>query len=814
MTTPTPLPLPAPLAAAVHRIKQAVRAAAERTVESLGLSAMGAANVYQRDALLAAQFELNRKLGPFVQAFSDAFDHQVQRERRGSQGGSADPASWDHLSLVEDRELEIKVQAERFGLEITHACEWELRELESYVGSVLGHHRVDRELNPLRPENVGHGVIRAVDAVADRPEVRRVLERELNRSLTAVLRTTYGEIVSEMRKAGIQPVSLTVRTTEDRGGSGDALGRDRGADRSGDSTRSVHGGLRDAGHSGHSGHAGHSSQAPLGPRSRSAESDGGPGSRHGGEGIGRRPGSRGTPIGQIDPGMMDLLRRLTQLEPAGGGDGGGASHWGADSATGVFGSSSGAGAVTNLIHANREELQRASRGAIDHMVIDVIGNLFDQILSDPKVPPQLARQIARLQLPVLRAALGDTTFFSSRKHPVRLFINRIASLGNGFDDFGTPQAQTFLAKVRDLVQEIVKGDFDQIETYELRLAALEAFVADEARATVEEQQAGAVALLQQREEAMRLDRHYAQQLEDELQPLAGPAFVRDFVARVWSRVILKAAQRDGVTSERVRLLRSAGRELFMSVQPKTSPAQRKAFLADLPKLMQQLNEGLNSIGWPDDRRRAFFGQLMPAHAEALKAQTGRVLDFNMMARQVEQVLERGLPTRADLPPVGPTDPGTPEDPAAPAFTREEATRLGLIDEAAIDWNGKVDIDLSAEPEVSAVDLELPGLPAPAEPVEPASGRTLADHVQIGFSYQMHVEGDWQKVRLAHVSPGRSFFVFTRGHRHQRTISLTHRMLVRLCETGRMRAFEGAQLLERATARTRRQLAALGAQDAR
>jgi Protein of unknown function (DUF1631) len=246
------------------------------------------------------------------------------------------------------------------------------------------------------------------------------------------------------------------------------------------------------------------------------------------------------------------------------------------------------------------------------------------------------------------------------------------------------------------------------------------------------------------------------------------------------------------------------------VQPKATPAHRKAFLAELPKLMQELTEGMNLIAWPEAQRRAFFGQLMPAHAEALKAQSGRILDFNMLARQVEQVLERGMPTRADLPPASAADPVAPDDTAAPAFTRDEAQRLGLIDEASIDWNGKVDIDLSAEPEVTAVDLELPGLPAPTGPIEPASGGSLANHVQIGFSYQMHVEGDWQKVRLAHVSPGRSFFVFTRGQRHQRTISLTHRMLVRLCETGRMRAFEGAQLLERATARTRRQLASISA----
>jgi hypothetical protein len=47
--------------------------------------------------------------------------------------------------------------------------------------------------------------------------------------------------------------------------------------------------------------------------------------------------------------------------------------------------------LPNLIHAHRDELRQASRRPLDHMVIDVIGFLFDQILADPKVPPQMAR---------------------------------------------------------------------------------------------------------------------------------------------------------------------------------------------------------------------------------------------------------------------------------------------------------------------------------------------------------------------------------------------------------------------------------------
>jgi hypothetical protein len=105
-----------------------------------------------------------------------------------------------------------------------------------------------------------------------------------------------------------------------------------------------------------------------------------------------------------------------------------------------------------------------------------------------------------------------------------------------------------------------------------------------------------------------------------------------------------------------------------------------------------------------------------------------------------------------------------------------------------------------------VDIDLSV--ATPDPTEPSHGPQLMDHLRVGFAYQMHLKDEWQKVRLSYVSSGRSFFVFTHGKRHQETLSLTARMLARMCETGRLRAFENSYLLERATARARKQLAAL------
>jgi hypothetical protein len=458
------------------------------------------------------------------------------------------------------------------------------------------------------------------------------------------------------------------------------------------------------------------------------------------------------------------------------------------------------------------------------MVIDVVGSLFDQILSDTRVPPQMARQIARLQLPVLRVALSDPTFFSSRRHPVRRFVNRIASLACAFDDFDDGPGKQFLERVRALVQEIVEGDFDQVDIYTSKLAVLEAFIAEQTHG--EPQSRGAAVTLGSKESELRLQQRYMMQLQGALQPLALPAYLNDFLPQVWGQALVLAVTRDGPDSDRAKRYRRVGRDLVMSIMPKGSPMLRKKFLMALPPLMKDLNEGLALVGWPDAAQRDFFSKLLPAHAESLKGPPQSELDHNMMVKQLEAIFNTPVPGRETLSNADPV-PEVDADVIARRFSPAEAKSVGLITESAVDWSGVVDIDLGAEDDAASrndtgpdttpgdaaiarfealdIDLSLTG----ADPAEPSRGPQLFDHIKLGFAYQMHLKDEWQKVRLTHVSAGRSFFVFTRGKKHQETISMTARMLSRMCETGRMRALESAYLMERATQRARKQLAALG-----
>ena len=849
--------------AAISHLKTTTAAVADRVSTHLGTLASAALRIFERDLLISAQLDLRRHMSTFVLVFGDTLSKRVTREISPNResGRSLAETDWMSLSLVGDAEVEEQMSSDRISQSITHACEWELRDLAAFTGSLLGIGRADQERNPLRAEVLGASVFRAIESVTNEREVRKILAREMGLAMSRAMPNAYADILKDFRARGVQPVSLSVRGVE---GPGNELARDR--------VNSGYASLRDSGPSG--------SGSLFGPTTTTADLDsgqGGFGARTGGPGLAglpprsggpgpagagtstlnRDPSARGsTSFGnpnagagrftprpgvsaQADAELMSLIRRLTFLATRPGDLGGPVSTsspgLGRGSGLGsLSGAATGPGGLNeglsglmavNMIRQHREELRQASTGTLDHMVIDVVGSLFDQILSDPRVPPQMARQIARLQLPVLRVALADPTFFSSRKHPVRRFVNRIASLAVAFDDLDEGAGKQFMARVRDLVQEIVQGDFDQIDLYASKLGALESFVAQQAKEEVQAS-ASAVTLVDAKESDLRVQQRYMLQLQAALNPLSLPDYLRNFLSQVWSQALAQATKTHGEKSEIVQRLKRAGRDLVMSVQPKGSPAMRKKFLMQLPPLMKDLNEGMALIGWPETAQKEFFGKLLPAHADSLKGQPLSELEYNLMAKQLETVFNTPLPQPDGLlRDVPVSSMGVGAAPIEPHFSPEEAKRIGLVQESAVDWSGSVDIDLSAdtgpdtEPgagdtqpgplNVGGVDIDLDL--SPNEPPEPSQGAQLMDHVKLGFAYQMHLNDQWQKVRLSYVSPGRAFFVFTRGSkRHSETVSLTSRMLARMCETGRFKAFEQAYLMERATARARKQLAALSA----
>jgi hypothetical protein len=866
----------ATLDAAMNLIRTAAASAAMRVAENLTALAQASTKISERDQMVTTQQELRRNMGSFQNALFESLREKVSKELapRVDHKRKLESADWQSLSLVDEKEVEEQMNFVRLGQMISHECEWQLRDLAAYMAGLLNLSKADDERNPLRAEIVGAALHRGIEAISGERESRRILARDLGQAVAHVMPECYEEILRLLQERGVRPVHLTVRQVE---GPGNLLGSaDSGytsLPREGRSSRGGSYGEIET-------NSGPDSDMDLLAAHRRALATAFPGRAEAMDSVrGALPPLRGANVTRArvnaaaDQQLMTLLRRLTaiasqpgELGPASllgpgiaprghaglrpgdyvssrqaGGSVSGAERGAASSRSGLGGDSSRNAAMAdggsvsynegltglmavNLIRAHREELIQASTGKLDHMVIDVVGSLFDQILSDSRVPPQMAREIARLQLPVLRVALSDATFFSTRRHPVRRFINRIASLANAFDDFDIGPGAKFLTRVRKLVDEIVEGDFDQIELYAAKVADLEHFVVEQSEGAVEK--SGAAVVLDQKESELRIQQRYMLQLQALLAPLSLPAYMLDFLAQVWSQALVLAVRNEGAASDRAKRYRRVGVDLVMSIQPKGSPMFRKKFLMQLPPLMKDLNEGMKLIGWPEQAQKEFFGRLLPAHAESLKGQAMTELDHNLLVKQLEQVFATPVPMAESFARTESVPEVAPEV-IERRFTQEEAQRVGLVNETAVNWTAPVtsagvdgvDVDLTQAPALpspsivaqldpAAADQLGPTTSEAGEPSEPSRGPQLIDHIKLGFAYQMHLKDEWQKVQLAHVSSGRSFFVFTRGGKHQETISMTSRMLARMCETGRFRAVESAYLMERATVRARKQLAQL------
>ncbi|HEY2190574.1 MAG TPA: DUF1631 family protein, partial [Caldimonas sp.] len=213
----------ATLDAAIQLIRNAVASAAMRVAESLNAQAQTAIKIAERDQLFVTLQELRRNLGSYQNAFLEALREKVAKELapRVDAKRKLESADWQTLSLVDEKEVEEQMNFVRLGQMISHECEWQLRELAAYMGTLLNLGRADDERNPLRAEIVGAALHRGIEAISGERESRRVLARELGQAVAHAMPECYDDILRMLQERGVRPVHLTVRTVE---GPGNQLG--------------------------------------------------------------------------------------------------------------------------------------------------------------------------------------------------------------------------------------------------------------------------------------------------------------------------------------------------------------------------------------------------------------------------------------------------------------------------------------------------------------------------------------------------------------------------------------------------------------
>jgi hypothetical protein len=300
-------------------------------------------------------------------------------------------------------------------------------------------------------------------------------------------------------------------------------------------------------------------------------------------------------------------------------------------------------------------------GVADEDVINLIAMLFECILDDRNLPDSLKALIGRLQIPMLKVAVLDKSFFSRSSHPARRLLNEIAAAAMGWGECDDHARDSLYLRIEQVVQRLLNDFVDDPAIFSELLADFLAFTSDERRRSE---------LLEQRtrdaEEGRARTDLARQRVEQALnQALVGkvlPHSVVAFVQEAWSKVLLLTCLKHGNQSAEWHADVQTMAQLIWSVQRHDEADASLRLLALVPGLLKSLRDGLNSSAFDPFATSEFFSELEALHVQLFErpSQKNTVVDALMMVEVQQQIVLR----TADEGPVETASMRLPEDDVA------------------------------------------------------------------------------------------------------------------------------------------------------
>jgi hypothetical protein len=410
------------------------------------------------------------------------------------------------------------------------------------------------------------------------------------------------------------------------------------------------------------------------------------------------------------------------------------------------------------LHNVLRDLQESPLGAkanqLESMTIEMVAMLFDFIFETKDLPDGIKALLARLQIPVLKAAMLDGAFFAKKSHPSRLLVNELARAGLGWAPV-MGQEDPLYRKIDEIVHQILDNFSDNLAIWDTQRDELSAFLAAEEKAAEENIQSTAEEINQKDRQQIAAVLAKAE-IERRIEGAPVPNFLANFLRQKWQATLEHVYLDEGEESESWGSGVTTLEDIVWSVQPKRSPEDRRHLVALLPSLLKRLSAGMHNRGWLPNDREAFMANLVEAHAAAVKPSLSQV----------------GSPTAA---------------------VAEAAKAQAEIAKAS----GDQVLAAKAEALAEAMTQAVP------EPVEPMREVVDDDYLEIARSLDrgMWIEfeaddGHLAFAKLAWVSPLRGTYLFT-NRQGQKALSMTADDLADRFRADRARVVEAEPLIDRA-----------------
>jgi len=595
----------------VARLGHAIHRMMEKVDDALFELAEKSENIQNQSLYFDAMREVRLKRASiedgFRSSFRAAFDAKLSSSGSASAAGKVDDPSME-WGLVDHEAVEEQIAVNNLADKVTHGCREELYALDQRLRALL---KIDAQTEwsqPASPEVVCESIRRALTDLQSGLKVRLIILKLFDRYVAGELAVIYHDCNEWLIGKGILP---ELRTQLRSPRSGRALLP------------------QSAGDAAPAGESPVMDDATLVQSLRALL-------------LGEALPGGATAFGAGTAAGAGSLRGLTALQR---GDG---TSWGNAVADPVAWSEGLRGEVNILRSLKGIELTSAF-GPLGDLTIDIVAMLFDYILDDRSIPSPLRALIGRLQIPIVKVALLDTSFFARKSHPARRLLNTLAEAAAGATS--TPDESDPLYAMMEGLITRVNREFEQdIGIFSELLEAFERFLVEEGeRRQLRSERTRKV--IGAGSATASLEEEISRLLDERIVGTTLNECVRGFLGDQWRTLLHSLSLQHGSGPGPFRDAIGTMDELIASVQPKHTPEERRRLSTTLPALLARLKAGMERIEVPAANRKRFLSELARVHSDAVR---GRDTAGAVPASAQGSVVNNELPAAPH--PVLPSEP--------------------------------------------------------------------------------------------------------------------------------------------------------------
>ena len=300
---------------------------------------------------------------------------------------------------------------------------------------------------------------------------------------------------------------------------------------------------------------------------------------------------------------------------------------------------------------------------VDGDVINLVAMLFEFILDDRQLPSVMKVLIGRLQIPVLKVALLDRSFFNRGGHPARKLLNELALAGIGWSPRGDNQRDPLREKIEGIVDRLLNEFTDNVGLFDELLGDFQHFMdLDRRRRELVEQRLRDAEEGRARHELAR--ERVGKLLTGVLDTYRLPDRALAIVQEPWRKylewVFLREGDKSGAWQEATDLTI----RLAWSLDPQpVEETTRDDLLKAIPGITDALRRGLHEISWDPFAIDAAIRDLELAHVDVLQGLVTRPrkpeAEEELLSSPADELVAEPVPQARQAPPEGAPEPRQP-----------------------------------------------------------------------------------------------------------------------------------------------------------